>query len=70
MITATDGDKVWYSQGSVGHHAAAHSMVMIQNNLIITSNGYTDVINTSLTTRAAATLAKAARSLRGSISTM
>jgi len=70
MKTATDGDKVWYSQGSLpDHHADQLSIVMIQDNLIITSNGNTDGIDTSPTTRAAA-LAKAAPSLRGSISTI
>ena len=45
------------------------SMVMIQGSLIVTSNGFTDVIPTSLSARAAA-LAKATPSLRGSLSTV
>ena len=56
MDTAEDGDKKWYKAGVVArNHTYVYSAVMIQDTLLITSNGFTDAFDTTPTTRATAT---------------
>ncbi|GMI25677.1 hypothetical protein TeGR_g6116 [Tetraparma gracilis] len=54
MDTAEDGDKKWFKTGVVpSHHLSSYSAVMIQDTLLITSNGFTDAISTTPQARAA-----------------
>ena len=46
MDTAEDGDKKWFKAGVVPSHHYHYSAVMIQDTLLITSNGKTDAIST------------------------
>jgi hypothetical protein len=55
MDTAEDGDKKWFKAGLIPNHNSASyfSAVMIQDTLLITSEGYTDAISTTPQARAA-----------------